>query len=551
MKQTAERLEVYQSNVFYNYTIGLSVTDVDLLKTAKKLLNSGLISSVCFSDNKCLYVDQKGQIQFEWIRLEGRYWDKSHKVNINPNIPHTEINDLVFCVELLFHEQRIEGQESRQLPSHFRAALPPIVLKSDDLTLPLFAWVKIFSDGIVILSFQLDTTWDGIGESRWISEIVNLFKYYFRSVFIDAKIQRLDANSLLPLSFHDEISIAGEIINNRKTKRLLKKMRQESLDVLDEALSEDGAKFEIGDKIWTLHEVAGSDQKEQWESTLDLCRSQYVNAIASQIVTISRHDILGFNDIKLWQGRPTISLMRFRDQPSTKDILLKKFSASMSRILIRSADLNNPPELPKDLRPSGDYCFHGNRSLLLWTWLRPEGAPDNAWDDQITRILLTENQARSEHFEYHNMRLARACSIAGDPPSYRHLIDSYETLSSAEETVYKSSQAGEITDALSYLMSVAGSIALIPSAKERARWKLDEFKYRFESRRTRIDRWIGFLFGLVGVTGFADLVIKPILLTIDPKLGNWQIGLFSFLISVFCVGLLAFPIWIINRKEMS
>ena len=221
----------------------------------------------------------------------------------------------------------------------------------------------------------------------------------------------------------------------------------------------------------------------------------------------------------------------------------------MSRILIRSANLSNPPELPQDLRPFGDYCFHGNRSLLLWTWLRPEGSPDDAWEEPITRTLLAENQARSEHFAYHNMSVARACSIAGDPPSYRHLIGAYETLASAEETVYKSSHAGEITDALSYLMSASGTTALISSAKERARWKLDEFKYRFERRRTRIDSWVGFVFGLVGVTGFADLVIKPFILTIDPKIISWQIGLFSFFISVFCVGLLALPIWVLYWKH--
>jgi hypothetical protein len=70
MIQSLDRLEIDQSSIFYNYTIGLAITDVDLLKTAKKLLNSGLISSVCFSDLKCLYLDQKGKIQFEKILLD-------------------------------------------------------------------------------------------------------------------------------------------------------------------------------------------------------------------------------------------------------------------------------------------------------------------------------------------------------------------------------------------------------------------------------------------------------------------------------------------------
>ncbi|NTW55122.1 MAG: hypothetical protein HGB15_10300 [Chlorobaculum sp.] len=450
-------------------------------------------------------------------------------------------------MELLFHEQRIEGPESRQIAPYLRAALPPFILESDDNFLPLHVWIKIFSDGIFILSFQLDATWDGIEEEDWIPEIINLFQRYFKSVWVDAKIQKSDADQLLP-ALHQEISIAGQTINNRKTRKLQKEVRRRSKTVLDDALNKEGTAFEIGESQWILHEIAGSDQQEKWESTIDLCRSQYVNAIASLIVSTSRKEVVGFQGIHLWQGRPAVSLMRFREQPSSKDILLKKFGASISRILVRSAHLDTPPELPQDLRPFGDYCFHGNRALLLWTWLRPEESPDDAWKDPNTHTLLSENQARAEHFEYYNMRVSRACSIAGDPPSYMNLVDAYETLVATEETLHKSSQAGEISDALSYLMTATGTADIIPSGKERARWKLDEYKYRFENRRTQIDRWLGFVFGLVGVNGFADLVIKPIFLNFYPKLINWEINIYSFFIAVFVVGILSIPIWFFNRK---
>ncbi|NTW55123.1 MAG: hypothetical protein HGB15_10305 [Chlorobaculum sp.] len=78
-----ERLKIDQSNVFYNYTIGLSITEIDLLRTAKKLLNSGLTTAVCFSDMKFLYFDQNGELQVELMQLGGRYWDNIREVNIN------------------------------------------------------------------------------------------------------------------------------------------------------------------------------------------------------------------------------------------------------------------------------------------------------------------------------------------------------------------------------------------------------------------------------------------------------------------------------------
>jgi len=550
MREVA-RLRVDQANVFYNYTIGLRATEVDLVKTAGKLLRSGLARAVCFSDLKCLYKNDHDEIQLEWIRPEGRQWDPDWKVGFGPDVPQAAATELAYSIELLFHERRIEGSEAERTASHLRTALPPIVLESDDLTLPLYAWVKVFADGIVILSFQLDATWDGIDEEPWISTTVNLFRHYFDAVWVDAQLQRLDASYLMPHAFHDDMSIAGRSIGGRKTKRLVKEMRRKSEAFLDKALSKEGREFEIGDERWVLHEVAGSEQQEDWEATMDLCRSEYANAIAALIVPGSHRQAASIRDAHLWEGRPSVSLMRFRKQPASKDALLAEFGPSMSRILMRSAAIDDPPELPPDLRLFGDYCFHGNRALLLWTWLRSEGRPDDAWEDPTTLAALSENQARAEHFEYHNMRVARACAIAGSPPSNRHLVEAYETLASAENAIRYSGQAGEICDALSYLLSAVGTSDLVPSGKEKARWHLDELRYRAERRRARTDRWLGFVFGLVGVAGLADLVLKPHLTARYPDLGSGTTGLLSFVLAGVVVVLLAVPLWVINRRGLQ
>ena len=148
------------------------------------------------------------------------------------------------------------------------------------------------------------------------------------------------------------------------------------------------------------------------------------------------------------------------------------------------------------------------------------------------------------------MRVARACAIAGAPPSHTHLVETYETLTSAEDVIHHSSQAGEISDALAYLMSAVGTAGLVPSGKEKARWHLDELRYRAERRRTRTDRWLGFVFGLVGAAGLADLVLKPYLTARYPDLGSGTTGLVSFVLAALVVVLLAVPLWIINRRGL-
>lgn len=151
MNSHTRELEVRQVNCFYNYTVGLVTTDVNLLKTATKLLKSGMARTVCFSDLKCVYLDDDGNIQFEWLRPQGRQWDSRWTVKFSDELPHSVVEELTICLELSFHEQRIENPEARQMAPHIRAALPPLVLEKETMNLPIYPWLKVFSDGIMIL----------------------------------------------------------------------------------------------------------------------------------------------------------------------------------------------------------------------------------------------------------------------------------------------------------------------------------------------------------------------------------------------------------------
>jgi|SRR5690554_406423 len=548
MAAESRNLQIQQVNCFYNYTIGLDVTQVDLLKTASALLKSGIVRTVCFSDLKAVYLDEHGEIQFEWLRPQGRRWDNSWTVRFSESLPKHTAADLIFCLELSFHEQRIEGDEARQVPLHLRAALPPVVLENDDLILPIYPWLKLHADGLMSISFQLDTTWDDLDEEDFIHDTVNLFQRYFKSVWVQATLQRIDGEQILPDAFEGKISIGGQDVVDRKARKLVKQMRRTARATLDDSLGKEGRHFDLHEESWQLHQIAGSEDQAEWEGTIDLCRSIYANAVVSQVVSAGHRKNGGGPRIQLWQGRPSISLMRFADQPQSKGQLFDRYGQSMSRILLRSAGMDNPPQLPPDLRLFNDYCFHGNRAVLLWTWLRSHSTSDDAWNDPNTRAHLLENQARAEHFEYHNMRIARACAMAGDPPSDEHLVYAYEALAKADAVIHQSSQAGEITDALQYLMAAAGTMGLIAAGKEQARWRLDERRYKAEKRRSRVDRWLAAVFGIVGAAGLADLVVQPFLQATYPAWVDWFTGLAAFALASFVVVLLAMVISVVVNR---
>lgn len=547
MKVESRNLRIRQVNCFYNYAIGLDVNQVDLLSTAKALLKSGTVRSVCFSDLKAVYLDEHGELQLEWFRPQGRRWDNSWTVQFSESMPQNIAEDLILCLELAFHEQRIENDEAGQVPPYLRATLPPIVLENDDITLPVYPWLKLYEDGLMCICFQLDTTWDDLSEDDFISGIVNLFQRYFKSVWVDSTLQRIDGELLLLDAFEGSISIGGQGVVGRKARKLVKKMRLTARAAFEHSLSKEGRHFDLRGGQWFLHQIAGSEDQTEWEGTIDLCRSIYVNAVVSQVISTNDRKNGRVAGVLLWQGRPSISLMRFADQPKSKDQLFDMYGQSMSRILSRSVGMKDPPQLPPDLRLFNDYCLHGNRAVLLWTWLQPCLASDNSWDDPNIRTHLLGNQARAEHFEYHNIRIARACAIAEAPPSDEQLVYAYKTLASADAVIHKSSKAGEITDALEYLMTSAGTIGLIASGKEQARWYLDEGRYKAEKRRSRMDRWMTAVFGVVGAAGLADLVFRPLLQKTYPNWIDWFTGLVAFTAASFLIVFVAMSISAVNK----
>lgn len=116
------------------------------------------------------------------------------------------------------------------------------------------------------------------------------------------KIQRLDAEQILPEAFTSELSFGGQKVQEWKSAQLLKKIRVESRVDLDKSLERNnGQLFEIDDESWMLHQIAGSEDKDSWEATIDICRSIYVNAITGLVVPRGRGNYSHLKQVQIWQ----------------------------------------------------------------------------------------------------------------------------------------------------------------------------------------------------------------------------------------------------------
>lgn len=545
-KRFQDDLVINQANLFYNYTLGFDITSLNLLKTAGNLLNSGMACCVFFSDFKCLYLDDDNKITYVQLTPKGRNWDASWEIEFSEEVPKHILTDLMSSAEISFHENRFVND----FDSYIRASLPPVVLEKNNERYVLYPGVKIHANGVSILYFQFDGTWGGIDNESFLSTFVNLYQIYFDDIWIDSKLQYMDGEVVLENGFDDLFAIGGDYIDERKVSKLKKKMRGDSRKVLAESLSNKGQVFSFGDDIeWNLHKVAGTETDRKWESTVDICRSIYSNSISTVLVPKNKHDKVKSYGY-MWQGRPSVSLLRFYNQPDNKIELIKRFSFSMNDILNRSNINKKDSVLPTDLRKFSDYCLHSNRSIYLWTWLKHAQDSDNVWDEPDTLSKISENQARVEQVEYHNMCVSRACSWAHNPPRDQFLFESYNVLANFNNDIHHSSISGEVSDALAYMIKSFGTESLINPAKEMARFRLDEMKYKSDSVRNHSNYWLTFVFGLVGVTSFAEFVINPLILKESPNIDKVISPIISFGISVMVVLIISLVIWVVTKRRL-
>lgn len=545
-KKHQDNLTVKQANLYYNYTLGFDVISLDLVKTAGRLLSSGIAKSVFFSDFNCLYLNDENKVKHIKLDPKGRFWDSSWDLKFDGEIPDGILLELTGAVDISFHENKFV----RDCGSYIRASLPPVILEKNGERCVLYPGVKIYSDGISVLYFQFDGTWGGISHDIFLSTIVNLYNRYFDDIWIYSKIQCIDGEVALEDSFDDLFSIGGDYIDGRDIRKLKKKMRDDSRKFLTDSLSQQGQIFSFGEGVdWNLHKIAGTENNEGWESTIDMCRSMYSNAISTILVSKNNFDKVKSYSY-MWQGRPSVSLLRFDNQPDNKSKLIRRFSDAMNSILNRASIVESDNSLPSDLRKFDDYCLHSNRSIYLWTWLKHKDEPDDVWDDPNTRTKICENQARVEQVEYHNMSISRACSWAHNPPRDLFLFESYSVLANTNNDIHHSSISGEVSDALAYMIKSFGTESLITPAKEMARFRLDELKYKSDSIRSHSNYWLTFVFGLVGVTSFAEFVVNPMVVKKLSE-GNEIFSPFlSFGLSAIIIIFISAVIWIVTKNRM-
>ena len=106
-------MKIEQANIFYNYAIGHSFGEIDLIETSKALIGSGLTNSIFFSDLKYVYKDRSNRVHVERVQPKGRQWDSRWEIEFDSNLSEDLAPELTHSLELAFFENKFEGDDTR------------------------------------------------------------------------------------------------------------------------------------------------------------------------------------------------------------------------------------------------------------------------------------------------------------------------------------------------------------------------------------------------------------------------------------------------------
>ncbi|MGL6020774.1 MAG: hypothetical protein ACRC0C_19280 [Gibbsiella quercinecans] len=78
---------------------------------------------------------------------------------------------------------------------------------------------------------------------------------------------------------------------------------------------------------------------------------------------------------------------------------------------------------------------------------------------------------------------------------------------------------------------------------------MDELKYRSDSARNSSNYWLTFVFGLVGVTSFAEFAVNPLILNKWSGINKVIAPFISFGISAVLVLAISAIIWYFTKRK--
>jgi len=493
-------------DIWYSYSTYFIEETRDLNAIAISLVQSKLCHLVYNSDSLIWWNDGK-EVREEEVLLNRIGYEPKAKLTFPQGLNGYALEGAYQAASMRFFELHLFNSLYLETFSYIRGFLGACYMKQGERTIALYPQIKLYHNGIIILSFRVISPGIEYPIDSFIENDVNLFKHNTDSIKVPPEWIQLDTRSIFSQP------IKG-IWNRCKTWNFVKE-----IDSLIATNIENVDEQEFSFKVAPLDL---NNKKGSATMNLDLLKDIAISSL-SHVINHANEGIgfimKGSGDCKYhignyWIGRPSIYILDFVDQPYKSQEVIDKYKNELGKIMARISGSNSQKFsnfLEKNLRVFDDYSVHMNEALTLWVYSKKGLNNDKEYYDPNRGHLIYRNQVLVESVDFlymcHKRQVERSSlSII----SYKSILTERSEILKLDDMIKKVSHFGEINDFYAFANKQFNWTEIRTHAEENLKLRAECIN-EVRNKNVRMFGWlITILFGLFGSPNFAVNVIKPL-----------------------------------------
>ncbi|PEW67022.1 hypothetical protein CN448_19020 [Bacillus cereus] len=492
-------------DIWYTYSQYFLNEEIDLEKMAKTLVKLEIADLVVSSSDIAYWIFDEELC----VENVGVKYPKSNFMTFSkpPNMNQLQAEFYEQAYKFEFHQRNLFTEMLNVKNRYIRAFLGKIYLKNEDMVVALYPQVKIYENGVVLLSLRKFCGNDDIPVGDFINNYVNLFTERFQELWMSSGI--VLARELSVLSY--------EKLSNKEKKRAYNAIK-EGICELTQVVEDEEQGFSF--KLCNVP-ARGTLNLGLVTDTIFEAIEYSANVKIEQPLRVERFYELG----TYWRGMPFIYLLDYENQPHSTNDLLDEHYYMFSQILnrvskISQCNIDNLKE-DNDYRSFDDYKLFINEAVVLWAIAGQSLVSNIKYVDANRGHLIYDKQVQSEMLLYVYALY------------HKLFIKSYKENYTTEQVIqyqmkinemyrdfkYEASHYGEINNLLNAL-SKFGVDDLKESIDNNLKLKKELDTLISNKNNTIFSRVLSILFGILGASSISTNVVLPIWEMMDVKILN-------------------------------
>ncbi len=538
---------LHRWEIWHTYAAHLTSPPIDLEGAANVLVSSGFARCALLPDLSVVGLSE-GELKKEGVNVAGDNLTATTKIEYPPWLDDYSRETVVTAALMRTRMRLLFGAELGFPAPHLTAAIGECRLQCGETTAHLYPMLKLFEDGVVLLSFRIVDPAEPIHHDHFVDHHLTLRLRTFDRTAVPPGVAKVVA---------DAENLPG-IRGVRRRNRQWGKSQVHHSYVEENTQNVRSGDFEF-QHFWFDQDLLGYSESFR---TLALSMLDGVAYLADRpgggfryvIGGRKRKHILG----GYWSARPHIHLLAFKKQRDTASRNESSHLRALASILAGTRVTNKKfakTILGRNLRPNNDYGAYINSGGSLWVHTGKSlayhfdaGGPKKK---PLFMASVVEHQVAADVLDYGHALHRQLAEDASAPCSDLDEVLTRKTvLVDLGQTQKEGAVFGELRDLLEAGWSAYGIPDLRHTINDHLQTAISTAEYKFSKRTSRWATALTILFGMGVVPVLSDRVLKPVGEVIEWPMDNvvWGSDAFFLGTAAFFVAAGLFLTWAAIRR---